>query len=91
MGGNRKGEFRTYSNLLATFIIGGIWHGAGWTFIFWGFLHGMALVIHRAWSKLGFKLWGWFAWFITFNFINISWVFFRAREWEDAIKVTKTI
>jgi len=87
LGGNRKGEFRTYNNLLATFIIGGIWHGAGWTFVFWGFLHGIALVIHRAWNKLGFKLWTWLAWLITFNFINISWVFFRAKEWDDAVKV----
>ena len=87
LGGNRKGEFRTYSNLMATFILGGIWHGAGWTFVFWGFLHGMALVIHRAWSSLGLSLWGWVGWFITFNFLNISWVFFRAKEWDDAIKV----
>ncbi|MCK5677310.1 MAG: MBOAT family protein, partial [Flavobacteriaceae bacterium] len=87
LGGNRKGEFRTYTNLMATFIIGGIWHGAGWTFVFWGLLHGLALVVHRAWDKLGFKLWTWLAWFITFNFINIAWVFFRAREWDDAIKV----
>ena len=87
LGGNRKGEFRTYNNLMATFIIGGIWHGAGWTFVFWGFLHGIALVIHRAWSKLGFKIWTWLAWFITFNFVNFSWVFFRAKEWDDAVKV----
>jgi len=87
LGGNRVGNFRAYSNLLATFIIGGIWHGAGWTFVFWGFLHGMALVIHRLWSKLGFKLWTWLAWLITFNFINIAWVFFRAKEWDDAVKV----
>jgi len=87
LGGNRGGEFKTYSNLMATFILGGIWHGAGWTFIFWGFLHGFALVIYRAWSQFGFKLWSWVAWFITFNFINITWVFFRAKEWDDAIKV----
>jgi alginate O-acetyltransferase complex protein AlgI len=87
LGGNRKGNFRTYNNLMATFIIGGIWHGAGWTFVFWGFLHGLALVIHRAWSSLGFKLWTWLAWLITFNFVNIAWVFFRAKEWNDAIKV----
>ncbi|HIM94813.1 MAG TPA: MBOAT family protein [Campylobacterales bacterium] len=87
LGGNRKGSVRTYTNLLTTFILGGLWHGAGWTFIFWGFLHGMALVIHRFWAKLGIKLWTWLAWLITFNFINISWVFFRAKEWEDAIKV----
>ena len=87
LGGNRKGEFRTYTNLIATFLLGGIWHGAGWTFIFWGFLHGVALVIHRAWNQLGFKLWTYLAWFVTFNFINIAWVFFRAKEWSDAIKV----
>ena len=91
LGGNRKGSFRTYANLMATFIIGGLWHGAGWTFIFWGFLHGLALVIHRAWSNLGFKLWRWVAWFITFNFINIAWVFFRAKEWNDAIKVLSSM
>ena len=91
LGGNRKGEFRTYNNLLSTFIIGGIWHGAGWTFIFWGFLHGLALVIHRAWSKLGFKIWNWLAWLITFNFINIAWVFFRAKEWDDAIKILSSM
>lgn len=87
LGGNRKGTFRTYNNLLVTFIIGGIWHGAGWTFVFWGFLHGMALVIHRFWKSLGMTIPKPLAWFITFNFINIAWVFFRAKEWEDAIKV----
>jgi len=89
LGGNKKGSFRTYSNLMATFVIGGFWHGAGWTFVFWGFLHGLALIIHRLWSKLGIELYSWVAWFITFNFVNIGWVFFRAKEWEDAIKVLK--
>jgi len=87
LGGNRKGAFRTYNNLLATFVIGGIWHGAGWTFVFWGFLHGMALVMHRFWKALGFTMPKIAAWFITFNFVNIAWVFFRAKEWDDAIKV----
>ncbi len=91
LGGNRKNEFRTYVNLLATFIIGGIWHGAGWTFVFWGFLHGLALVIHRTWRKLGFRLWSWLAWLITFNFVNIAWVFFRAKEWDDAIRVLSSM
>jgi D-alanyl-lipoteichoic acid acyltransferase DltB (MBOAT superfamily) len=87
LGGNRQGKFKTYSNLMVTFILGGLWHGAGWTFVFWGFLHGMALVIHRIWKILGYQMNSFMAWFITFNFINISWVFFRAKEWEDAIKV----
>lgn len=89
LGGNKISSFRTYVNLLATFVIGGLWHGAGWTFIFWGFLHGMALIIHRIWTNLGFKMWTWLAWFITFNFVNIAWIFFRAKEWDDAIKVLK--
>ena len=87
LGGNKISSFRTYSNLLATFVIGGFWHGAGWTFVFWGFLHGIALIIHRVWSNLGFKMNTILAWFITFNFVNIAWVFFRAKEWDDAIKV----
>jgi len=87
LGGNRKGSFRTYNNLMATFILGGIWHGAGWTFVFWGFLHGFALVVHRFWKKLGFAMPKVLAWFVTFNFINIAWVFFRAKEWDDAIRV----
>ncbi len=89
LGGNRKSSFRTYTNLLATFILGGIWHGAGWTFVFWGFLHGMALVLHRFWKQLGFTMPKFLAWLITFNFINIAWVFFRAKEWNDAIKVLR--
>jgi hypothetical protein len=72
---------------MITFILGGIWHGAGWTFVFWGFLHGAALVIHRGWNSLGFAMPKVFAWFITFNFINIAWVFFRAKEWDDVFKV----
>ena len=87
LGGSRRGSIQTYINLMATFIIGGIWHGAGWTFIFWGFLHGFALVIHRVWKNLRFQLWNWLAWFLTFNFLNVTWVFFRAKNWEDAIKV----
>jgi len=89
LGGNKKGKFSTYNNLMATFLIGGLWHGAGWTFIFWGFLHGIALSIHRVWHKLGFRFPKILAWFITFNFVNIAWVFFRAKEWDDAIKVLK--
>ena len=89
LGGNRSGKVRTYVNLAATFVIGGIWHGAGWTFIFWGCLHGAALVVQRIWSELGFKLNKFVAWFITFNFVNIAWVFFRAKEWDDALKVLR--
>lgn len=89
LGGNRLGDFATYRNLMITFLIGGLWHGAGWTFIFWGFLHGIALVFHRYWQKYGKELNNFLAWCITFFFINITWVFFRAETWADAIKVLK--
>ncbi|MBE0515625.1 MBOAT family O-acyltransferase, partial [Sulfurimonas sp.] len=91
LGGNRHGEYRTHVNLMATFLLGGIWHGAGWTFVFWGFLHGLALVLHRVWSQYNFHIPRVLAWFITFNFINITWVFFRAKEWEDALKVLSSM
>ena len=87
LGGNRRGSYRTYSNLLMTFVLGGIWHGAGWTFVLWGFLHGMALVVYRVWKFIGFEMPKIVAWFVTFNFINITWIFFRAKDWKDAVKV----
>lgn len=89
LGGNRKGEFRTYTNLFSTFLLGGIWHGAGWTFVVWGALHGFTLVIHRFWSRFGISIPKVLAWFITFNFINIAWVFFRAEEFSDALEILR--
>jgi len=76
-----------YRNLMLTFIIGGFWHGAGWNFLFWGFLHGLATIVHRLWQKLNRPMGRLLGWFITFNFINITWVFFRATTWDDAMKV----
>ncbi len=87
LGGNRLGVLRNYTNLFAVFLIGGLWHGASWMFVVWGALHGIAIVLHRIWQDLGFKMWGWLGWFITFNFVNIAWIFFRAKEWDDAKKV----
>ncbi len=89
LGGSRKGDLITYRNLFLTFLIGGIWHGAGWTFVLWGALHGIGMVVHRIWQKVGFKLHKFIAWFITFNFVNVTWVFFRAKDFDDAIKVLK--
>nr|WP_237690755.1 MBOAT family protein [Paenibacillus caui] len=89
LGGSRKGTARTHINSMLTMLIGGFWHGAGWTFVFWGFLHGFAQFIHRIWQKTGIRMPKWLAWFITFQFINFAWVFFRATSWEDAIKVLK--
>lgn len=91
LGGNRISSFRTYSNLMITFLLGGLWHGAGLTFVFWGFLHGVALVVHRVWQNTGIKINKFMAWFITFNFINITWIFFRAKDFEEAVNVLKAM
>jgi D-alanyl-lipoteichoic acid acyltransferase DltB (MBOAT superfamily) len=91
LGGNRKGELATYNNLFTTFLLGGLWHGADWMFVIWGCLHGAALVIHRAWSKLGVRLFKPLAWILTFNFINVTWVFFRAPDLESAKKVLRAM
>ena len=89
LGGNKSGNFKMYSNLLFTFLIGGFWHGAGWNFLFWGLLHAAAVILNRIWILTGIKLNKFLAWFLTFNFINITWVFFRAEDWDDALKVIK--
>ncbi len=87
LGGNRKDSFNTSRNLIVVFLIGGIWHGAGWTFVFWGLLHGIAIVVHRSWKRLNITMPNLLAWFLTFNFVNICWVFFRAKNFENALNV----
>jgi D-alanyl-lipoteichoic acid acyltransferase DltB (MBOAT superfamily) len=89
LGGNRKGELLAARNALITFTLGGLWHGAGWTFVFWGFMHGAGLVVVRFWRKLGISMPTAPAWAITFLFVNVGWVFFRAKEWGDAFKVLR--
>jgi D-alanyl-lipoteichoic acid acyltransferase DltB (MBOAT superfamily) len=87
LGGNQVSKYRNSFNLFSVFLIGGLWHGASWMFVLWGAFHGLAMVIHRIWKDMGFKMNSFLAWFITFNFINITWVFFRAKHWDDALKV----
>jgi D-alanyl-lipoteichoic acid acyltransferase DltB (MBOAT superfamily) len=84
LGGNRMGLGRTCGNLFLTFLIGGIWHGAGWTFVFWGSLHGTAMVIHRLWQMTGMRIPKAAAWLITFLFVNAAWVYFRAPDFQTA-------
>ena len=79
LGGNRLGPVRTYVNLLTVMLLGGLWHGAQWTFVIWGALHGTLLVIERAWKQRG---WAgpppWIALPLTFAILLITWVFFRS-------------
>ncbi len=91
LGGSHCTLLRTCINLFLTFFIGGIWHGAGWTFIICGTMHGIATVIHRLWHQTGLHLNKFFAWLITFNFVNFALIFFRAESVGDAEKMVKTM
>ena len=88
LGGNRKGGLATYRNLLATMLIGGLWHGAGWTFVVWGGLHGLGLAIGRyrrganTTAPTGLALWR--ARIITFHVVCFAWIFFRADSFGTA-------
>lgn len=84
LGGSRRKEVRVYFNIGIVFLISGIWHGAGWTFVVWGICHGIGVMIHRIWKKKGYSMPSWLGMFITFFFINILWVLFRADNMHEA-------
>lgn len=84
LGGSRRKEVRVYFNIGIVFLISGIWHGAGWTFVVWGICHGIGVMIHRIWKKNGHSMPSWLGMFITFFFINILWVLFRADNMHEA-------
>lgn len=89
LGGNRRGERRTYLNLMLTMLLGGLWHGAAWTFVWWGGIHGSALAFERKflrpphadeplrWRNI-FRI------VVTFNLVCLAWIFFRAETFSDA-------
>lgn len=88
LGGSRKGNTRTLINLFIVMFLSGIWHGAGVGFIIWGTLHGLAMVVHRFCKFAGFRaLPRRLAIFVTFIFISLAWIPFRAESWEKTEKV----
>lgn len=96
LGGNRKGTRRTYLNNMATMLVGGLWHGAAWKFVFWGGMHGLGLAVHKAakpylgpWSDN--FLFRWFSWLMTMTFVALLWVFFRASSWSDSWLIVSNI
>lgn len=91
LGGSRKGEIRRYANLMITMLLGGLWHGAGWTFIIWGGLQGLLLSINHGWRKFNIKIPVFLAWLMTFFVVIIGWVIFRAENLADAIAILKTM
>ncbi len=91
LGGNRKGSVRTAINLFVTFLLGGLWHGAGWTFVIWGAIHGAALVIHRVFCYAGLWLPRPLSWLLTFTLVHFAWVFFRADSLSQAFDIISTM
>lgn len=91
LGGSKKGEWFTYRNLFLTFLLGGIWHGAGWTFVLWGALHGAALVVHRIFSGYLKSMPSWIGVVITFLFVNFAWIYFKAPTWDIAVDMTRAM
>jgi hypothetical protein len=90
LGGSRKGTVRAYINILIVFLVSGIWHGAGWTFIVWGLLHGLAQVVERLLGEKREILPKPLQWVLTFAFVNLAWVFFRAPDIVSAVELLKT-
>jgi D-alanyl-lipoteichoic acid acyltransferase DltB (MBOAT superfamily) len=95
LGGNRKGIVRTHVNLLITMLLGGLWHGASWSFLIWGGLHGVYLIIHKIWSATALSrwlrdgpariLWTVVAWSVTFHAVCLAWCFFRLTLFAESI------
>jgi D-alanyl-lipoteichoic acid acyltransferase DltB (MBOAT superfamily) len=99
LGGNRRGKGRNLANLMITMLLGGLWHGAAWTFVFWGFLHGSYLVLHRMlldlYARMGVldgsftaRALSWMGWPVTLVLVWVTWVFFRAPTFHDAWVMT---
>ncbi len=102
LGGNRGGNYKTYRNLMLTMLLGGLWHGAGWTFILWGFYQGFILVVHRFFqpilnsiyiAKTGLEksLSLWTRIVVMFFFANIGWLIFRAQSIEQILNMMRSV
>ncbi len=96
LGGNRKGTLRRYINLMVTMLLGGLWHGAAWTFVVWGGGHGIALCVHKLckpWLDTieSTRFTRFVSWFITFALVAFLWIFFRANSFHAAGQIISTI
>ncbi len=99
LGGNRKGLARRHVNLMVTMLLGGLWHGAAWTYVVWGGLHGIYLVINHGWRELRQRLhwtgaedrwyFAWPSWLLTFIVVLVGWVFFRAPNFRSALGIVE--
>jgi D-alanyl-lipoteichoic acid acyltransferase DltB (MBOAT superfamily) len=96
LGGSRGSAMRTCVNLMITMLLGGLWHGAAWTFVMWGALHGFYLIAHRIWSTIRWTpveslrrtaAWRWMSRLLLFHAVCLGWVFFRAPSFDIAFTV----
>ena len=94
LGGNRKGTFNTYRNMLITMVISGLWHGAAWTFVIWGFLHAVGRFMTRELERTPFyrqRVPTFAKQMLVFGFVSFCWIFFRASSFSDALLIVKRI
>lgn len=91
LGGNRQGNLKTYRNIMIVFLLSGIWHGASWSFVFWGVCHGVLYVITRHKRESFQKMHPALGWLLTFLFVSIMWVFFRANSLQEAFSLLNKI
>ncbi|WP_347988944.1 MBOAT family protein [Methylomonas sp. AM2-LC] len=97
LGGNRHGKYQRHLNLMITMLLGGLWHGAGWTFIIWGGLHGIYLIINHLWRAMkaylqigqGGRMFNFLSGILTFGAVVVGWVFFRADTYSSAITLLR--
>lgn len=91
LGGNRRGTWRKYGNIMATMLLGGLWHGAGWTFVLWGGIHGAGIVVNHVFRAEKLSMSRWVSVPLTFLFVNFAWVFFRAQDMAQAFSLLKSM
>ncbi len=91
LGGSRRGRWITYRNILLVFLVSGLWHGANETFLIWGLLHGLAQVLTRHWMGFFDRLPRAVSWLMTFLFLNLTWILFRANSVEDACTILQAL
>ena len=101
LGGNRKGVIRTQVNLMITMLLGGLWHGASWSFLVWGGMHGAFLIVHKAWSATPIArglnamsgaargLWLLAAGVLTFHAVCLAWCFFRLTAFTESVECVR--
>ncbi len=96
LGGNRKGRWRTYLNNMVTMLLAGLWHGASWMFVIWGGVHGFGLMVHKMLKPRLHRLPNtiivtFISWLITFCYVAMAWIFFRAASVADAVLIMERI